>query len=96
MVVTAAGPWMADYGRIFKNESGDEAVCCGFSRGESGTFTRLMLREDPRIVLECEFTFSDTPWNLPVDWYAVDLWLTHEERMSLYAKAHTMTPSNWK
>ena len=81
----AAGPWMADYGRLYKNDDGDEAVCCGFSSGMGHTTTRLK-RLDTGETIECDFTFCTRPWEIECDWYAVDKWLTRDEQLALHAK----------
>ena len=94
----AAGPWMADYGRIYKNDDGDEAVCCGFSRGLGeeavccgfsrglGKTTTRLKRLDTGETIECDFTFCTRPWEIECDWYAVDKLLTRDEQLALHAK----------
>jgi hypothetical protein len=82
----AAGHWMADYGRIYKNKEGVRAVCSGFSRGQSGTFTRLKRLDASREELECEFVTSHTPeLEDDVDWYATNEWMHYEAQLQFYA-----------
>lgn len=83
--ITAAGPWMADYGCIYKDDDGNEAVCCGFSSGMGHTTTRLK-RLDTGETIECDFVFSREPWKVECDWYAVDKWLTRDEQLALHAR----------
>lgn len=83
--LTAAGPWMADYGRVFKNDDGDEAVCCGFSSGMGKTTTRLK-KIDGGPTFDCDFVFSNAGWKTGCDWYAVDLWMTPDECHAVYLK----------
>jgi hypothetical protein len=81
--LSAAGPWDADYGRVYKNDDGDEAICCGFSRGAQGSHIMLRLKSNPMIRFEVKFVWVHRhdigngleckPHEAEADWFAVEL-----------------------